>query len=96
MRVNGERAVRARTPNEFYHYMVRKVGQGTDPLTGQPADLSSRAIVGRAQDLAPVFGVSSNRLSDLALLASNQQPGTVGFRQTAGSRLKNSSARSRA
>ena len=46
--VNGERAVRARTPNEFYYYMVRKVGQGIDPLTGQPADLSSRAIVGRA------------------------------------------------
>ena len=63
--VNGERAVRARTPNEFYYYMVQKVGQGIDPLTGQPTDLSSRAIVGRAQDLAPVFGVSSNRLSDV-------------------------------
>jgi hypothetical protein len=63
--VNGERATRARTPNRFYYYMTRKVGQGIDPLTGKQADLSSRAIAGRPQDLAPVFQVASNRLSDV-------------------------------
>ena len=63
--VNGERATRARTPNRFYYYMTRKVGQGLDPLTGKQADLSSRAIAGRPQDLAPVFQVASNRLSDV-------------------------------
>jgi len=54
--VNGERAVRARTPNEFYYYMVRKWDKGIDSTYRQPTDLSSRAIVGRAQDLAPVLG----------------------------------------
>ena len=63
--VNGERATRARTPNRFYYYMVRKVGQGIDPLTGKEADLGSRAIAGRPQDLASVFHVPSNRLSDV-------------------------------
>jgi hypothetical protein len=63
--VNGERATRARTPNRFYYYMTRKVGQGIDPLTGKQANLSSRAIAGRPQDLAPVFQVASNRLSDV-------------------------------
>ena len=63
--VNGERATRARTPNQFYYYMVRKVGQGIDPLTGKEADLSSRAITGRPEDIASVFQVSSNRLSDV-------------------------------
>ena len=63
--VNGRRAVRARTPNQFYHYMVRKVDRGIDPLTGKEADLASRAIVGRAQDLAPVFRVPKERLQDV-------------------------------
>ena len=55
--VNGERATRARSPNQFYYYMVRKVDRGIDPLTGKEADLGSRAIVGRPEDLEPVFRV---------------------------------------
>ena len=53
--VNGERATRARTPNQFYYYMTRKVRQGIDPLTGKEADLSSRAIAGRPAGLGPGF-----------------------------------------
>jgi hypothetical protein len=63
--VNDQRATRARTPNEFAFYMVRKVERGIDPLTGKEADLSSRAIVGRAEDLAPVFRVPKDRLQDV-------------------------------
>ncbi len=63
--VNGERATRARSPNEFYYYMVRKVDRGIDPLTGKEADLASRAIVGRRADLDPVFRVPKDRLSDV-------------------------------
>jgi hypothetical protein len=63
--VNGERATRARSPNEFYYYMVRKVDRGVDPLTGKEADLGSRAIVGRPADIDPVFRVSKDRLSDV-------------------------------
>ena len=63
--VNGQRATRARSPNKFYYYMLRKVERGIDPLTGQDADLASRAITGRGDDLAPIFRVPKERLSDV-------------------------------
>ncbi len=31
--VNGRRAVRARSPNKFYHYVLAKVNQAVDPAT---------------------------------------------------------------
>ncbi len=63
--VNGQRAIRARSPNKFYYYMLRKVERGIDPLTGKDADLASRAIAGRGEDLAPIFRVPKERLSDV-------------------------------
>jgi hypothetical protein len=67
--VNGRRAIRARSPNAFYFYMLRKAGQGIDPATGQPADLSRRAFVGRQADLKPLFAIPKERLSDVTLVA---------------------------
>jgi hypothetical protein len=63
--VNGNRATRARTPNKFYHYMERKLERAVDPATGQEADLSKRAISGRGDDLAPVFLLPKEQLSDV-------------------------------
>ena len=63
--VNGSRATRARSPNQFYHYMAHKVGRGIDPLTGQEADLSGRAINGRGEDLAAIFRLSKEELADV-------------------------------
>lgn len=51
--VNGRRAVRARSPNTFYHYMAGKVLRGIDPATGKEADLSKRAFVARPGDVKP-------------------------------------------
>jgi hypothetical protein len=62
--VNGERATRARTPNQLYYYDEASEA-GHRPLTGKEADLSSQAIAGHPEDLAPVFRVSSNLLSDV-------------------------------
>jgi len=50
---------------QFYYYMLRKLERGLDPLTGQEADLSSRAILGRKQDLAPLFRLPKERLRDV-------------------------------
>lgn len=63
--IGDRRATRARSPNRFYHYMLRKLHRGTDPLTGQAADLGSRAIVGRDADLAPLFSLSKEELQDV-------------------------------
>ena len=63
--INGRRATRARTPNKFYHYMLRKIDRGIDPLTGKEADLASRAIAGRGNDLAAIFRLTKAQLSDV-------------------------------
>lgn len=65
--VNGHRAVRARTPNEFYFYTQSKVAFGTDPLTGKDADLSRRAFKARPEDLRGVAD-DANHLSDVTLV----------------------------
>jgi hypothetical protein len=63
--VNGRRATRARTPNRFWYYMPRYLDSGLDPLTGKPASLASRAIVGRPADIAPVLALPTNELRDV-------------------------------
>jgi hypothetical protein len=63
--IDGRRATRARTPDKFYHHMLRRIDSGIDPQTGAEVDLSARAIAGRADDLAPVFGLTSEELADV-------------------------------
>ena len=63
--VNGRRATRARTPNRFYHYIERPAPAGTDPATGQPADLRNRAFIARREDIQPLFGLSGPALNDV-------------------------------
>ena len=67
--VNGRRAVRARSPNKFYHYMIRNVPHGIDPATGKPGNLANRAFIARAGDIKPLLKVPKDRLSDVALVA---------------------------
>ncbi|MBI3852596.1 MAG: right-handed parallel beta-helix repeat-containing protein [Verrucomicrobia bacterium] len=66
--VNGHRAVRARTPNQFYFYMQHKVEEGIDPLTGQKANLASRAFRARAEDMEPLSTISTNQLRDATVV----------------------------
>ena len=63
--INGRRATRARSPNRFYHHMLRKVERGIDPLTGRETDLSSRAIAGRGDDLAAIYLLPKESLADV-------------------------------
>jgi len=67
--VNGRRAVRARTPNKFYHYMARGVGYGIDPLTNKPARLTNRAFVARPADIQPLLKLPPKQLRDVVLVA---------------------------
>lgn len=65
--VNGRRATRARTPNEFYSYITDTVASGKD-LSGNLADLSRRAFKGRPQDLALLKGLSTEQLGDVNVI----------------------------
>jgi len=67
--VNGRRSIRARSPNEFYFYMLRPLPNGIDPLTGKEADLSQRAFLARPDDIKPLLAVPKERLSDVTLVA---------------------------
>ena len=66
--VNGQRAVRARTPNKFYYYVAAKVNRGTDPATGQMADLTNRAFRARPENIEPLRTVAPKQLNDVTLV----------------------------
>ena len=67
--VNGRRATRARTPNEFYYYVRGKVDTGVDPLTGKVENLASRAFKANPKDIAPLAALPKERLSDVMVMA---------------------------
>jgi hypothetical protein len=56
--VSGRRAVRARMPNRFWFYADGTFQQGSDPATGEVADLSRRAFRFRPGDVEPWGGLT--------------------------------------
>ena len=63
--VNGRRAVRARTPNKFYHYM----GQSSEvAIEGQQGKFRRTTEV-RPNTLEPLSGLSERELQDVCLVA---------------------------
>lgn len=67
--VGRRRAVRARSPNKFYYYMVEPVGRAINPVSGQKEDLSSKAFRGRSADLQLLANLSPEELHDATLVA---------------------------
>ncbi|MBM3497302.1 MAG: right-handed parallel beta-helix repeat-containing protein [Armatimonadetes bacterium] len=67
--VNGRRAVRARSPNRFYHYVLGKVDRTRDPATGNLVDLTNRAFKARPEDIAPLLDLPADRLTDATIVA---------------------------
>ncbi|MFW6162121.1 MAG: right-handed parallel beta-helix repeat-containing protein [Planctomycetota bacterium] len=66
--IDGRRATRAREPDEFYYYTIRKVSHGIDPLTGKPANLGNRAFVAEAADIQPLLDIPNDRISEVHLV----------------------------
>ena len=56
--VNGRRAVRARSPNEFYYY-----------ISGQAASAHRRAFMGDPKDIVPLGALPPERLNDAIIIA---------------------------
>jgi len=63
--VNGRRAVRARKPNKFYHYMGKSVEV---PIEGQQGKFRRTTSV-RPDDLKLLKGLSPDELKDVTLVA---------------------------
>lgn len=65
--VNGERAVRAASPNKFYYYVLRKIDHFTDS-SGRVAETVNRAFQARPEDVAPLGNLSGQALNDVTLV----------------------------
>ncbi len=63
--VNGRRAVRARTPNKFYHYMGKSAEV---PIEGERGKFRRTTSV-RTDDLEPLKNLSTDELNDVTLVA---------------------------
>ncbi|MEJ2702190.1 MAG: right-handed parallel beta-helix repeat-containing protein [Sedimentisphaerales bacterium] len=63
--VNGRRAIRARTPNEFYHYMLKTVEV---PVEGE-RNMFRRTTYVRPDAIEPLKELSSTELKDVTLVA---------------------------
>lgn len=66
--VNGRRATRARSPNQFYFYMLRRVDEVYDPLQGRLVDMSKRAFIARLRDIQPLEALSPEQLRDVTVV----------------------------
>ena len=67
--VNGTRATRARTPNEFYLYMKAPYEEGVNPLTGQDENLARRAFYAQPSDVAQLAKLAPDELSRAYMIA---------------------------
>ena len=67
--INGRRAVRARTPNTYYHYMRKKVDTITDPVSGKSVRGTNRAFIAYRKDIEPLLNKPADKLNDVTLIA---------------------------
>lgn len=65
--VNGERAERAKSPNRFYHYVLRTAGEEKDPATGRVADMSLRTFYTDPAALACLAKIPPEELAEVAI-----------------------------
>ncbi len=76
--VDGKRAIRARTPNEFYYYMVSVREEKLDKSRNR----SGRArltIQARQEDIEPLSDLSAKELDDVLLVAFHKWDNTRRF-----------------
>ncbi len=66
--VNGRRAVRARSPNRFYYYMLG-VKEETLPAGGRSPKRARQIIRVRRRDIAPLAHLAAGELRDVLLVA---------------------------
>ena len=66
--VNGRRAQRARTPNEFYLYLREPDKSWKNPFTGKPLDTLRQVLIANEGDLDPLAALSIDELARVEVL----------------------------
>ncbi len=67
--VNGHRAIRARSPNEFYYYVRSKAKATANPDNGKTELMPHRSFVADLMDIAPLAALPKAQLSDAIVVA---------------------------
>ncbi len=77
--VNGHRATRARTPNQFFYYMQGVREEALSGGSGRRPKQARQIIEVRPEDIASLKGLSSRELKDVNLLAYHKWDNTRRF-----------------
>ncbi len=67
--INGRRAIRARSPNEFYYYVRSEAKEAVNPDTGKSELMPHRSFVADQKDIAPLLAMPKEQLSDVVIVA---------------------------
>lgn len=65
--VNGRRAQRARSPNEFFYYVYGKVKDGPDWASGRRIDWRKQAFRAQPDDIRPLLSLAPAQLSNVTV-----------------------------
>ena len=65
--VNGVRAVRARSPNKFYHYIRESAGEEENPATGKVVDMGRRVFFSDSKSLDCLARTPADELKDIVI-----------------------------
>jgi len=74
--VNGKRAVRARTPNKFYHYMIDVAQEVLDKRGGRMPGKARQTITAHPNAIKPLAALSEDEFADVVLVAYHKWDNT--------------------
>ena len=77
--VNGRRAVRARTPNKFWFYVLDAREEATGPTAGRRARQARQSVSLRPEDFAAVIALTPEELKDVNLVVYHNWDNTRRF-----------------
>jgi len=77
--VNGRRAVRARTPNKFYHYMLNIQQETLQKGRGRTATRARQTVQARPEDIKPLLGLDKKQLNDVSMVVYHKWDNTRRF-----------------
>jgi len=77
--VNGRRAVRARTPNEFYYYMSDIAEHILEKGRSRTATQARQTVRARPEDIAPLLALDERQLDDVTMVVYHKWDNTRRF-----------------
>ena len=80
--VNGRRAVRARTPNKFYHYMQNVKQDKLEAGQGRAGAKMRQTVTARREDIEPLLKLDKTDLNDVVMNIYHKWDNTTRFIDT--------------